>query len=121
VAVLASVLETTADYLLMRTDDPGVSRSADDNFFSPEAERIANMIDEIKSERRRAEAQHLVETLLAEDQRSTAAEALQGDLQDFDRILALAQKRMSAADFQKFVSDLRSELGLSGQGHERGA
>jgi DNA-binding Xre family transcriptional regulator len=125
VARIAKILNCSVDYLMDLTDDPTPvgSRNLPPDFI--ELWEVYQSLSEIDRKRLLVQV-HLLNGDMARVSQVTAAmtgnsvPALPEDLQGFDRILALAQQRMSAADFQKFVSDLRSELGLSGQGHGQG-
>lgn len=44
---IADVLNTTTDYLLLRTDDPSPPKDAEPTFLSDEAAQAATMIDEM--------------------------------------------------------------------------
>jgi DNA-binding Xre family transcriptional regulator len=126
VARIARILNCSVDYLMDLTDDPTPvnNRNLPQDFI--ELWEVYQSLDEIDRQRLLVQV-HLLNGDMAQVAQVAASMTgdsvpdLSGDLQDFDRILALAQKRMSAADYEKFVSDLRRDLGLSGQGYERKA
>lgn len=65
VAAMAKVLGVSADYLLLLTDDPlpqGAPHDDHEVGISPEAERIARVVDTL-TQRRRAEAERLVNVI----------------------------------------------------------
>jgi transcriptional regulator with XRE-family HTH domain len=113
VAAIATLLNTTTDFLLMRTDDPFVpgeeSRPA---YITPEAEQVAAMVDEIRSELRRAEALSIVRAMLEADEKERMVEGLQEDLQAFTRLANILEQRLDPDSYVEVMREFRRLLGL---------
>lgn len=113
VAAVADLLNTTADFLLLRTDDPfPPGEEARPAYITPEAEKVASMVDEIRSNLRREEAVDVVAAMLAADEKERMVEGLQDDLHTFDRLLSVLQSRLDRDSFDAVLAELRLLLGL---------
>lgn len=113
VAAVADLLDTTADFLLMRTDDPfAPGDEARPAYITPEAEQVATMVDEMRSELRRGEAVEIVRAMLAADEKERMVEGLQEDLQAFSRLAAILEQRLAPDDFAAVMREFRRLLGL---------
>jgi transcriptional regulator with XRE-family HTH domain len=117
VAASADLLNTTADFLLLRTDDPfPPGEEARPAYITPEAEQVATMVDEIRSELRRAEVVEIVRAMLRADERERMVEGLQDDLQAFNRLSQILEKRLSPDDFRQVMAEFRRWLGIDTDG-----
>lgn len=113
VAAVADLLNTTADFLLLRTDDPfPPGEESRPVYITPEAEKVASMVDEIRSNLRREEAVEVVRAMQAADERERMVEGLQDDLHAFDRLLVTLQSRLDPDAFELVKAELRRLLGL---------